>query len=90
MAVGIDRHVHRKLIESLNELAGIIGEDAWKVMLEELKIAYDQAVNLSNLAMLSATSYNEMQTRIRIKVASEQRSRKRKLAMMKKNRSERK
>lgn len=84
MAVGIDRSVHRKLIESLNELSGVIGEDTWKLMLDELQIAYDRAINLSNLAMLSATFYNEMQTKIRIKVASEQRSRKRQLAMVKK------
>jgi len=84
VAVGIDRSVHRKLIESLNELSGVIGEDTWKLMLDELQIAYDRAINLSNLAMLSATFYNEMQTKIRIKVASEQRSRKRQLAMVKK------
>lgn len=78
MAVGIDRTIHKKLIEGLSQLSN--GEERgshWKSVLEDLQRAYDETIQMLRLAELTAATYNEVQASIRTQVAIELRNRKR-------------
>lgn len=77
MAIGIDRAVHRKLIDCLLELASDLENgEGWRTIKEELERTYDYAQVMLNQAEVCAEEYNQVQALVRSYVAAEQRKRK--------------
>lgn len=77
MAIGIDRAIHKRLVDGLVVLSEE-ESSSWREVLHELQQAYERANNMLSKAEQSAVLYNEIQSIIRIKVAAELRNRKRK------------
>ncbi|RYF24735.1 MAG: hypothetical protein EOO42_05185 [Flavobacteriales bacterium] len=78
MAVGIDKIVHKRLIDGLSRLSTDETEAIyWNSVSMDLQEAYNDAVQLLRLTEIAALRYNEIQASTRTKVAGELRSRKR-------------
>ncbi|GEM_PF-2508081 len=79
LAIGIDRAIHKRLVDGLVALSeGKEGSSSWREVLHELQQAYERANSMLSKAEQSAVLYNEIQSVIRVKVATEFRHRKRK------------
>lgn len=78
MAIGIDRGMHKRLIDGLALLIKTNEDQYWMDVLLSLQIAYDDANNQLCIAEACAALYNELQITVRSQVANELRVRKRK------------
>lgn len=77
MAIGIDRGMHKRLMDGLALLVETKEDEYWREIISGLQHAYEDADRQLALAKAYTLLYNELQVMVRSQVANELRARKR-------------
>ena len=77
MAIGIDRGMHKRLMDGLALLVETKEDKYWRDIISGLQHAYEDADRQLVLAKAYTLLYNELQVMVRSQVANELRARKR-------------